>query len=190
LNGGLDGLGVYLQHVRRQEPLDIPAELDLIRQINAATLAVKQSMEAACPRDADLLTETLRAGAEAKATLIQAHLPLAVSIAKQYQRAGIELDDLIQDATMGLYQAVDRFESGRGFRFSTYAMWWVRHAVTRGVANTGRTIRLPVHTGRMVAKLRRTRRRLEIKLGRPATLSELSAELELWEDDVVELLSL
>ena len=136
------------------------------------------------------LLRSVRVAERATTEFCQANLRLVVSIAKRYQASGVPLLDLVQEGNLGLLHAVEKFDYKKGFKFSTYATWWIRQAITRGIANTGRTIRLPVHAGDLVNRVQRAQARLEVERGRRPTPAELGAEVGLTPERVSEVLSL
>src|SRR2546421_4120140 len=186
-----DLVRLYLNDAGRYELLSKEDEARLAQEIEAGKMArgrLEQGAGRLVPAQKRSLRRAIGTGDEAQRTFVQANLRLVVSIAKRYQASGVALLDLIQEGNLGLMHAVDKFDWRKGFKFSTYATWWIRQAITRGIANTGRTVRLPVHAGDLLTRVTRARSRLELKLGRPATLAELSAEVEMPEDKVTEAL--
>ena len=185
-----DLVRLYLTDIGQYTLLTKDDEVRLAKLIEAGKTAQSQLDEATdlTPSKKRELRRTAREGEHAEQAFVQSNLRLVVSIAKKYQASGLPLLDLIQEGNLGLMHAVEKFDWRKGFKFSTYATWWIRQAITRGIANTGRTIRLPVHAGDTLARLQKARARLELKLGRPATLSELSREVEMPEDKVTEAL--
>ena len=184
-----DLVRLYLTDIGQYQLLTKDDEVRLAQQIEAGVAARDElaagDVSVARKRE---LRRLVHAGDEATRAFVQSNLRLVVSIAKKYQASGLPLLDLIQEGNLGLMHAVEKFDWRKGFKFSTYATWWIRQAITRGIANTGRTIRLPVHAGDTLARLQKARSRLELKLGRPATLAELAKEVEMPEDKVTEAL--
>ena len=185
-----DLVRLYLTDIGKYTLLTKDDEVRLAKAIEAGKeageeMAKAKTLTATKRRE---LRKAIRDGEVAERAFVQSNLRLVVSIAKKYQASGLPLLDLIQEGNLGLMHAVEKFDWRKGFKFSTYATWWIRQAITRGIANTGRTIRLPVHAGDTLARLQKARSRLELKYGRPATLAELSKEVEMPEDKVTEAL--
>ena len=185
-----DLVRLYLTDIGQYTLLTKDDEVRLAKAIEAGKeageeMAKTKTLTATKRRE---LRKAIRDGEVAERAFVQSNLRLVVSIAKKYQASGLPLLDLIQEGNLGLMHAVEKFDWRKGFKFSTYATWWIRQAITRGIANTGRTIRLPVHAGDTLARLQKARSRLELKYGRPATLAELSKEVEMPEDKVTEAL--
>ena len=185
-----DLVRLYLSDIGQYSLLTKDDEVRLAQVIEAGIRArteLSGADEEFGPRRREL-RRLIRDGESAQQIFVKSNLRLVVSIAKKYQASGLPLLDLIQEGNLGLMHAVEKFDWRKGFKFSTYATWWIRQAITRGIANTGRTIRLPVHAGDTLTRLQKARSRLELKLGRPPTQAELSEEVELPEDKVVEAL--
>src|SRR5215210_2841556 len=177
-----DLVRVYLNGIGKTALLTAAQEVDLAKRIEAGVFAkhVLDSAEAeGVPLDrahAKDLRLVVRDGERARNHLLEANLRLVVSLAKRYTGRGMPLLDLIQEGNLGLIRAVEKFDYAKGFKFSTYATWWIRQAITRGMADQSRTIRLPVHLVEQVNKLARIKREMHQNLGRNATHEELAEE--------------
>ena len=185
-----DLVRLYLNDVGRYALLTRADEVRLAQAVEAgrdaqAELATDPGPTATRIRE---LRRLVRQGQQAGETFVNANLRLVVSIAKRYQASDLPLLDLVQEGNLGLIHAVEKFDWRRGFKFSTYATWWIRQAISRGIANTARTVRLPVHAGDLLVQVTRARGRLESTLGRRPTIPELAEDLGLEERKVSEIL--
>jgi len=185
-----DLVRVYLNGIGRTALLTAEQEVDLAKRIEAGVFAAHklESAKRLSPQRRIDLKLIVRDGNRARNHLLVANLRLVVSLAKRYTGRGMPLLDLIQEGNLGLIRAVEKFDYTKGFKFSTYATWWIRQAISRGMADQGRTIRLPVHLVEQVNKLSRLKRELHQQLGRDATMAELAAESGIPEEKIADLL--
>ncbi|MFO7300748.1 MAG: RNA polymerase sigma factor [Actinomycetes bacterium] len=184
-----DPVRLYLNEISRYPLLTAQQEVELSMEMERGRKAQHRldTEPNLTPEDQALLEQEVQAGRLAHQKLVQSNLRLVVSLARRYVGRGMSLLDLIQEGNLGLMRAVERFDYRRGFKFSTYATWWIRQAISRAIADQGRTIRMPVHVLDAVNKLTRAQRELTQQLGRAPTVEELASELELDVDKVVEL---
>mgnify|MGYP001498368689 CR=1 FL=1 len=200
----IDLVRSYLRDIGRVPLLSHEQEITLGRQVQ--DLMVLENLE--CELESDLgekpdinffadkagistaqLKKKLKNGRRAKERMVAANLRLVVSVAKKYTKRNMELLDLIQEGTIGLVRGVEKFDPTRGYKFSTYAYWWIRQGITRAIAEKSRSIRLPIHITEMLNKLKKGQRELSQELSRTPTLKELSEYVELPENDVKDLMS-
>jgi RNA polymerase primary sigma factor len=185
-----DSVHTYLKSIGRTSLLTAEQEVDLAKRIEAGLFA-EHKLETATGldenyrHDLELVAED---GRRAKAHMLEANLRLVVSVAKKYSDRGLSLLDVVQEGNLGLIRAVEKFDYTKGYKFSTYAMWWIRQAIQRGFADSARTIRLPVHVLEMLSKLSRVERDMHQRLGREPTPEELAVELDRTPDQIEELL--
>ncbi len=170
-----DAVRLYLREIGRVPLLNAQMEVQLAKAIERGRLAVEALADPKGARDhRRALREDAVAGERARDYMIEANLRLVVSIAKKYAGRGMSLLDLIEEGNLGLMKAVEKFDHERGFKFSTYATWWIRQAISRAIADQSRTIRLPVHIVEKLTKLRNVMPRLEQELGRAPNLDEIA----------------
>ncbi len=188
-----DPVRMYLKEIGKVDLLTADEEVHLAMKIEAG-LEATEKLEAAEAGEIELtrsemrrLTRIENVGLEAKQALISANLRLVVSIAKRYVGRGMLFLDLIQEGNLGLIRAVEKFDYQKGFKFSTYATWWIRQAITRAIADQARTIRIPVHMVETINKLVRVQRQLLQDLGRDPTPEEIGAEMDMSADRVREI---
>jgi RNA polymerase primary sigma factor len=192
LVGSVDPVRAYLQSIRKAALLTAAEEVDLAKRIEVGLYAVQLlhgpadclPTSAATMRDLQWLA---RDGRRAKTHLLEANLRLVVSVAKRYTGRGMAFLDLIQEGNIGLIRAVEKFDYTKGYKFSTYAVWWIRQAVSRAVADKARTIRIPVHVVELINKLRQRRQELLAQHGREPTADELAVELAITPEKVLEI---
>jgi RNA polymerase primary sigma factor len=185
-----DSVHTYLKSIGRTSLLTAEQEVDLAKRIEAGLFAEHKldtdpDLDPQLRRDLELVAED---GRRAKAHMLEANLRLVVSVAKKYSDRGLSLLDVVQEGNLGLIRAVEKFDYTKGYKFSTYAMWWIRQAIQRGFADSARTIRLPVHVLEMLSKLSRVERDMHQRLGREPTPEELAVELDRTPDQIEELL--
>ena len=185
-----DSVHTYLKSIGRTSLLTAEQEVNLAKRIEAGLyaehkLATEKGLRKDYRRD---LEEVAADGRRAKAHMLEANLRLVVSVAKKYSDRGLSLLDVVQEGNLGLIRAVEKFDYTKGYKFSTYAMWWIRQAIQRGFADSARTIRLPVHVLEMLSKLSRVERDMHQRLGREPTPEELAVELDRTPDQIEELL--
>jgi RNA polymerase primary sigma factor len=171
-----DAVRLYLNEIGRVDLLSAEEEVDLAKRVDAgaAAAALLDSMEPIGPEPRARLRRIERLGRSAKAELTEANLRLVVSIAKRYVGRGLLFPDLIQEGNLGLMRAVDKFDYTRGYKFSTYATWWIRQMISRSIADQSRTIRIPVHLVETMNKIKRVERSLVQRLGREPTVEEVA----------------
>ena len=195
---GRDSVGLYLDEIARNPLLDAAMEVELSKTIEAGLLAEHLLKEGRVGRkkggapmraSQEELEWLAEEGRKAVDTFITANLRLVVSIARKYGRAQMPMLDLIQEGNTGLIRAVEKFDYTKGYKFSTYATWWVRQAITRGIAQQARVVRLPVHVVEELNQVGGARRTLERQLGRDPEPQEIAAELDMDLDRVLDLMS-
>jgi len=194
---GKDAVGLYLDGIAKTALLSAEEEVELARRIEAGLYAqaildgeiIDESRSKKPVRvTRKELEELARIGEEAMNRFVTANLRLVVSVARKYGRSAMPLLDLVQEGNTGLIRAVEKFDYTKGFKFSTYATWWVRQSISRGIAQQGRIVRLPVHVAEQINQVSAIRRNLERKFGRDPDLREIAEEMGIEEEKVLELI--
>ncbi len=188
---GKDSVGLYLEAIAQTALLSAEEEVQLARLIEAGLFAsriLSGEEKTSIKASNEELEQVSAAGEAAMQRFVRANLRLVVSVARKYGRAQMPLLDLVQEGNTGLIRAVEKFDYAKGFKFSTYATWWVRQAISRGIAQQGRIVRLPVHVAEQVNQVAAVRRNLERQLGRDPDVSEIAEELELTEERILDLI--
>jgi RNA polymerase primary sigma factor len=193
LTTSVDSVRAYLKEIGKVALLNAEQEVELAKRIEAGLYAAERVRRAEdstgtlSPQLRSDLRWIVRDGQRAKNHLLEANLRLVVSMAKRYTGRGMPFLDLIQEGNLGLIRAVEKFDYTKGYKFSTYATWWIRQAISRAMADQARTIRVPVHMGEVLNKLGRIRRELLDELGRDPTPEELAKELDITPEKVLEI---
>ncbi len=175
-----DSIGLYLKEMARVPLLSTQEEIRLAKLLEKGLAAQRRlSKDGHAPEERRRLEQVIAEGKAAREHLIKANTRLVVSIAKKYMGRGVPFLDLIQEGNLGLMKAVEKFDYQRGYRFSTYATWWIRQTITRAIADQGRTIRVPVHMSDRIRRLYKAARHLEQERGRKPTPEEIAEELDM-----------
>jgi RNA polymerase sigma factor (sigma-70 family) len=190
MGAGPDLLGLYLDEAGSFPLLTKADEMRLGQVIQQGQAARDELIAGASitPRRKRELRRQIEAAQDATVEFINANLRLVVSVARKYQWSGLPLSDLIQEGNLGLIHAVEKFDWRKGFKFSTYATWWIRQSIGRAIENTAHTVRVPAHVGDEIRRARRVQGELEARNGRPPSMAELAEALEIGEANLVELL--
>ncbi|CAI8170039.1 MAG: RpoD/SigA family RNA polymerase sigma factor [Prochlorococcus sp.] len=182
---GTDAIGFYLSSIGRIPLLTAAEEIELAHHVQGMKELLDLPEQEHTPRQ----RHKIRMGKRARDRMMAANLRLVVSVAKKYQNQGLELLDLVQEGAIGLERAVDKFDPAMGYKFSTYAYWWIRQGMTRAIDNSARTIRLPIHISEKLSKMRRISRELSHRFGRQPNRLELASAMGIEPRDLEDLIS-
>ena len=182
---GTDAIGFYLSSIGRVPLLTPAEEIELAHHVQTMKKLLLLPVEEQAPRQ----RHQIRMGKRARDRMMAANLRLVVSVAKKYQNQGLELLDLVQEGAIGLERAVDKFDPAMGYKFSTYAYWWIRQGMTRAIDNSARTIRLPIHISEKLSKMRRISRELSHRFGRQPNRLELAHAMGIEPQDLEDLVA-